>query len=175
MKDFACHKRVKAAQIRLFCVEKTDQDHGYVILDDGNIVKLDVLANWHRPDYTPVIGDYIVEYEGGYRSISPQKVFEDGYETVESGHKAFGFDTALRLIKDGKRVAREGWNGKNMFVFLVNGVVFKVNRPPLLGIYSHGTEINYLPHIDMRTADGKIVPWLASQTDLLAHDWGVVE
>ena len=83
------------------------------------------------------------------------------------------FGQALARIKDGKRVMREGWNGKNMFVFLVPGSTFKVNRPPLLGIFPEGTEVNYHAHIDMRTADGQIVPWLASQTDLLADDWMV--
>jgi hypothetical protein len=84
------------------------------------------------------------------------------------------FSEALTLIKSGSRMSREGWNGKGMFVFLVPGSTFKVNRPPLLGIYPEGTEINYLPHVDMKTADGKIVPWLVSQTDLLADDWGLV-
>ena len=81
------------------------------------------------------------------------------------------FGDALALLKSGKKVAREGWNGKGMFLFLVPGSTFKVNRAPLLGIYPEGTEISYCPHIDMRTADGKIVPWLASQTDVLADDW----
>jgi hypothetical protein len=81
------------------------------------------------------------------------------------------FSEALNLIKQGKKVQRQGWNGKGMFIFLVPGSTFKVSRPPLLGIYPEGTEINYHSHIDMRTADGMIVPWLASQTDLLANDW----
>lgn len=84
------------------------------------------------------------------------------------------FSEALDCIKDGERVQRAGWNGKGMFVFLVPGSTFQVNRPPLLGIYPEGTTINYHAHIDMRTADGQIVPWLASQTDLLAEDWRVV-
>lgn len=84
------------------------------------------------------------------------------------------FSWALRLIKEGKKLQREGWNGKGMFIFLVPGSIFKVNRAPLLGIYPEGTEINYHGHVDMRTADGMIVPWLASQTDLLAEDWQVV-
>ena len=49
-----------------------------------------------------------------------------------------------------------------------------LERQLLLGIYPEGTEINYLPHIDMKTADGKVVPWLASQTDVLAEDWVIV-
>ena len=85
----------------------------------------------------------------------------------------FNFSRALEEIKAGHKVARARWNGKNMFLFLVPGSTFKVNRPPLLGIYEEGTEINYCPHIDMRTADGKIVPWLCSQTDMLANDWEI--
>ena len=85
------------------------------------------------------------------------------------------FGDALQALKHGQKVAREGWNGKGMFLFLVPGSVFKVNRAPLLGIYPEGTEINYRPHIDMKTVDGEIVPWVASQTDVLAEDWCVVE
>lgn len=88
--------------------------------------------------------------------------------------KLLTFSKALEALKEGKKVAREGWNGKGMFVFLVPGSVFKVNRPPLLGIYSEGTEINYHAHIDMKTADNNIVPWLASQTDILAEDWVIL-
>ena len=85
------------------------------------------------------------------------------------------FGAALQALKNGQKVAREGWNGKGMFLFLVPGSVFKVNRAPLLGIYPEGTEITYRPHIDMKTVDGEIVPWVASQTDLLADDWCIVE
>lgn len=81
------------------------------------------------------------------------------------------FSWALRLIKEGERVTRKGWNGKNMWVFLVPGSTFKVNREPLLSILGEGTEVRYHGHIDMKTADGYIVPWVASQTDLLADDW----
>jgi len=83
------------------------------------------------------------------------------------------FSEALERIKQGEKVCRSGWNGKGMFIFLVGGSTFQVNRAPLLGIYPEGTEINYHAHVDMRTADGQIVPWLCSQTDLLADDWEV--
>jgi hypothetical protein len=84
------------------------------------------------------------------------------------------FGDALHFMKEGKQLARAGWNGKDMFVFLVQGSVFNVNRPPLLGIYEEGTEINYQSHVDMKTADGTIVPWLCNQSDMLANDWQVV-
>lgn len=123
---------------------------------------------------------YLVEYVdggkanttefAGYVSWSPKEVFERAYHPTS----AMTFGDAITALKAGKKVARAGWNGKGMFLFLVQGSTFTVNRPPLLGIYPEGTEINYCPHVDMRTADGKIVPWLASQTDVLAEDWEVV-
>lgn len=84
-----------------------------------------------------------------------------------------GFGDALAFMRAGMRVRRRGWNGKGMFVYLVRGSVFEVNRAPLLGIYPEGTVVGYRAHIDMRDATGCCVPWLASQTDLLAEDWEV--
>lgn len=81
------------------------------------------------------------------------------------------FGEALEHLKDGERVTREGWNGKDMFLFLVPGSHFTVNRAPLLGIYPEGTGIDYRSHIDMKTAQGDVVPWVASQSDLLENDW----
>jgi len=78
----------------------------------------------------------------------------------------YEFEEALKLIKSGQLMAREGWNGKGMYVFLVSGSNFEVNRPPLL---------TYRPHIDMKYADGTVGVWLASMGDLLANDWVVVQ
>lgn len=124
---------------------------------------------------------YLVEYvdggkandsrHAGYISWSPKEVFERAYQPTDG----MSFGMAVEAMKSGNKVARSGWNGKGMFVFLVPGSTFKVNRAPLLGIYPEGTEINYHAHIDMKTATGEIVPWLASQTDVLAIDWVIVE
>ncbi|WP_296585716.1 DUF2829 domain-containing protein [Xanthobacter sp.] len=88
--------------------------------------------------------------------------------------RGLSFGDALALLKSGKRVAREGWNGKGMFLFLVPGSTFAVNREPLLSIMGEGTEVQYHAHIDMKTAQGYVVPWLASQSDLLSDDWVLV-
>jgi hypothetical protein len=83
------------------------------------------------------------------------------------------FSDALRAIKAGHLVRRDGWNGKGMEVFLVPGSTFIVNRAPLNRVYPEGAEVTYQPHIDMKTEGGTIVPWLASQTDVLAEDWEI--
>lgn len=85
----------------------------------------------------------------------------------------FDFGEAIRVMKQGGKVARAAWNGRGMFIFLVPGSTFQANRPPLLGIYPEGTEISYHSHVDMRTAGGQIVPWVCSQSDMLAEDWYV--
>ena len=85
------------------------------------------------------------------------------------------FSQALEYLKEGGKVARAGWNGKGMFVFLVPGSKFVVNRAPLLGIYPEGTEITYRPHMDLRTVDGSISTWAPSGSDVLAEDWYAVE
>lgn len=85
------------------------------------------------------------------------------------------FGKALEAIENGQMVSREGWNGRGMFIFLVPGSTFQVNRPPLLGIYPEGTMIKYRAHVDMKTDNGQVVPWLCSQTDMLADDWSIVE
>lgn len=85
------------------------------------------------------------------------------------------FGSALNALKSGMRVRRTGWNGKGMFIFLVPGSTFSVNRPPLLGIYEEGEKVQYHAHIDMKTAQGYVVPWLASQVDVLAEDWELAD
>lgn len=70
------------------------------------------------------------------------------------------FGEALAALKEGMKVAREGWNGKGMWIHLqTSGELSKMT----------------LPYIYMKTVDDKLVPWLASQTDLLAEDWSVVQ
>jgi hypothetical protein len=114
---------------------------------------------------------YTVRYADGFTSWSPKEVFEEEHQSEES----MSFGHALQALKNGERVARLGWDGKGTFLFLVPGSRFAVSRPPLLGIFEAGTEIEYHSHIDMKTAQGYVVPWLASQADLLAWDWHVFE
>lgn len=110
-----------------------------------------------------------VKYEG-YVSWSPKEQFDNAYR--EDDGMSFGL--ALEALKKGFKVSRAGWNGKGMFLYLVDGSTFAVNRKPLLGIYPEGHVINYRPHIDMKTVDGQIVPWVASQSDMLSDDWTIV-
>lgn len=86
------------------------------------------------------------------------------------------FEDALAALKFGKRVTRNGWNGKGMWLVLVPGSTITVVPDRPLGVVAPeliGQSLSYRSHIDMKTVDGDIVPWVASQTDLLADDWKI--
>lgn len=89
------------------------------------------------------------------------------------------FGQAVEALKDGKKVARIGWNGKCMFIYLVSGSIVNELRGEAavhVGQPNEGDAQVINSHIDMKAADGSIVVgWLASQTDILAEDWAVVE
>jgi len=85
------------------------------------------------------------------------------------------FSSALKFVKNGSRATRDGWNGKGMFIFLVQGSRFEVNREPMASVFGMGASVNYHGHIDMMTAQGYVVPWVASHADLLSQDWRLVE
>ncbi|HBW1504009.1 DUF2829 domain-containing protein [Raoultella ornithinolytica] len=129
---------------------------------------------WQLPaDENGADEGYLVEYlDGGkpntdrfdgYVSWSPKEVFEKAYRPVSG----LSFGLAIEALKQGKKVARAGWNGKGMWLKLVpadiaDKVAFEYEA------------LDGAPWIGMKTADDKFVPWLASQTDVLAEDWQIV-
>ena len=136
-----------------------------------NRLEYNKYRGWELPkDENGADEGMLLEEPSGYITWSPLDVFNRTYTSI----KGMTFGEAIQAMKEGQKVYRVGWNGKGMFLFLVPGSTFKVNRPPLLGIYPEGTEITYQPHIDMKTADGRIVPWFASQSDLLDTDWEII-
>ena len=95
-------------------------------------------------------------------------------------HKLLTFGEAIEALKQGKKVAREGWNGKGMFLWLKPATTIKSDwcKDPILKsiVDANGGETEALGTICMKTADGKVLTgWLASQTDMLLEDWIIVE
>jgi hypothetical protein len=84
------------------------------------------------------------------------------------------FSSALESLKSGAQISRDGWNGKGMWLAYQagypGGIPINANTAKATGL-AEGTVCKFLPYIMMRTADGSFVPWLASQTDILANDW----
>lgn len=119
---------------------------------------------------------YLVEYldggkpntkqYAGYVSWSPAEQFAKAYRPTTG----LTFGLALEAIKLDKKVARAGWNGKGLTLRLVG----------IGNLTLAEDEISTLPYIvicypsDAKTTPSAVVPWLASQTDMLADDWQVV-
>lgn len=97
---------------------------------------------------------YAIKYQDGYISWCPAYVYSRDYNDAHGGHMSFG--EAIKALKNDKFVRRIGWNGKGMWLGL--------QRPD-----EHSKM--RLPYIYMSTVTGDLVPWLASQTDMLADDW----
>lgn len=145
---------------------------------------------WELPsDERPEDEGYLVEYldggkpnvEGyaGYVSWSPKEQFENAYQPTD----ALSFGHAIEALKAGKKVARAGWNGKGMWLYLVpaNGYPAQTDAAKAYwrgkGGNTEDTPVPVVPYgayIAMKTAQENVVPWLASQTDVLADDWQVI-
>ena len=112
---------------------------------------------------------YLVKYHDDYQSWSPKEIFEEAYRPTDG----MNFGLAIEAMKKGLRVARAGWNGKGMFLYYVPANHY----PPVTQIAKEtfGDLVPYDAYIAMKTVQGSAVPWLASQTDMLADDWTIVE
>jgi len=76
------------------------------------------------------------------------------------------FSLAILEIQSGYKICRQGWNGKGMYLFLIHGDAWSFSTD-VDGVDGLTTE----PFICMKTADNKLIPWLASQADILSDDW----
>lgn len=153
-----------------------------------NRAEYNKFRGWELPaDENGADEGYLVEYlDGGkanttqyigYVSWSPKDVFDKAYKSV----KTLPFSSALEALKAGARIARAGWNGKDMWLCAGKGHE-KLEAEKFWNPHTktfaenNGGFAEVLPYIIMKTADGKVLMgWLASQTDMLAEDWQVLE
>lgn len=83
------------------------------------------------------------------------------------------FSEALELVQSGKRIARDGWNGRGMFLYYVPAGSYAPSTD-IARAYFEGNNVPYQPYIAFKTVDETVVPWVPSQTDILARDWTVM-
>ncbi|WP_242487870.1 DUF2829 domain-containing protein [Pseudomonas sp. TH31] len=129
--------------------------------DDGYLVEYTDGGAPNHPDHT------------GYISWSPKAQLDNAYRATDG----MSFGLAVEALKKGFKVARAGWNGKGMWLVLDPGSVVSEARE---GSAYHKAGITGAftinPHINMKTATGEMQPgWLASQTDMLADDWQLID
>ena len=100
---------------------------------------------------------YLVKYPDGYESWCPKKQFEEANKPCDG----MTFGHAIESLKKGLKVARKGWNGKGMYLFYIHK--------------DFDGAVMTKEYIMMFAADSEYVPWLASQTDMLAEDWIILK
>ena len=111
---------------------------------------------------------YKVRYPDGYESWSPKGVFEEAYRPTD--YMSFGL--AIEAMKKGKKVARRGWNGKNQHIELATRISYMTAEGVFVNV-EHEAIGNKA--IAFCGTSGVQMGWLASQADMLADDWEVVE
>ena len=119
----------------------------------------------------PTEEGYKVRYPDGYESWSPKDVFEEAYRPIDG----MSFGLAIEAAKKGAKITRRGWNGKGMFLYYVPEGRYPARTDAAKSIATEDGKVDYGAYIAMKTAQGNVVPWLASQADMLADDWEVVE
>jgi hypothetical protein len=83
------------------------------------------------------------------------------------------FSDALKELRNGKALRRKGWNAANQYVYLVPQASYPAQTDVAKAEF--GDSVPYGPYLAIKTVQGTVVPWLASQTDLLNDDWEVKE
>lgn len=105
--------------------------------------------------------------------IHPQFIKTADFEAMCRPADSMAFGDALEAMKHGERVARDGWNGKDMYIFIAFEPDF-VTDADISEL--DGKEVEVCDVICMKTAQGSFqLGWLASQADMLAEDWYIVE
>lgn len=135
-----------------------------------------MIVSVHDPldrDWVIEVG-YRVVYEDGYESWSPEDVFEKAYRETNG----MNFGLAIEAAKMGHKITRRGWNGKGMWVVYrtgyPEGIPCNKNTAEAVGI-PEGTLFKVRPYLQMKCVDDSFQMWLASQSDILADDWEIVD
>lgn len=124
---------------------------------------------WTIPaDENPADEGYLVKYPDGYESWSPKPVFDEAYR--ETTGMSFGL--AIEAAKKGKKIARAGWNGKNQYVELAYGISYMNNAAEVVNVNHDNIGNKAFAFVG---TSGVQMGWLASQADMLADDWRIVE
>ena len=132
---------------------------------DGKVV---ALAENKVPRGYKVERGYKVRYADGYESFSPKQVFEEAYRPTDG----MSFGLAIEAAKKGMKIARAGWNGKNQYVELAERISYENAAHEVINAQHEAIGNKALAFVG---TSGVQLGWLASQADMLADDWMIVE
>jgi hypothetical protein len=134
--------------------------------------------------YTPTPGDYLVTQDDGYTYVNPKAVFERKYASIAPldatnpppvAGVQMCFSGALLHLKGGACIARAGWNGKGMFVYLVPANSYPAQTGAAKAHFGDGALVPYRAYMALKGADNTVNTWVPSVSDVLADDWQLVE
>lgn len=124
---------------------------------------------------------YLVEYEpdgktnvpgrAGYVSWSPKAVFDAAYRRTD----ALPIGLAIEALKRGKKVARAGWNGKGMFVYLVPANAYPASTDVAREFFGADVLVPYNAYFALKGVDGCVSTWAPSCSEALAEDWQILD
>ena len=85
------------------------------------------------------------------------------------------FGDALRALKTGSRVAREGWNGKGMFVYYVPPAAYLAQSKAAIAFFGEHAHVPYAAYMALKGVEDTVSVWVPSSNDVLAEDWFILE
>lgn len=94
---------------------------------------------------------------------------------MEEELELFDFSEALKRLKDGCTVARKNWNGKDQWLYYIPANRYTAITDAAKSIAGEDGKVEYGAYIAIKTSQGNVLPWVASQADILAEDWIEVE
>lgn len=126
---------------------------------------------------TASVGDYIIKDVNGEFYPCKPDIFKKTYVEAEQ-NKTMDFGEAVKALKDGKKVVREGWNGKGMFVVFQKGypkgITCNKQTAEAWGI-DEGDLFKCEPYLQIKMVNGSHAMWVPSINDCLAEDWKIVK
>lgn len=126
-----------------------------------------------KEDHCPQCGNKDWDYDMRQCAVCHYAEYGSGVSRRNINGVTMNFGEAIEALKAGHKVARAGWNGKGMFLYYVPANSYPASGNKLgtmTGIFPDDM-VPYGAYIAMKTAQDNVVPWLASQTDVLAEDW----
>lgn len=122
-------------------------------------------------------GDMLITGVKGEIYPCKPDIFAATYTVVQDppSHYSPTFQGALAALKDGHRVARNGWNGKGMFAYMVPPASYPVQTGAAKAHFGEGSLVPYNAYFALKGVDETVNTWVPSVSDLLAEDWQVLE
>ncbi|GAA5117174.1 hypothetical protein GCM10023212_05390 [Luteolibacter yonseiensis] len=113
---------------------------------------------------------------GEYSEILAERIAAFGLSVDElNGVRHFTFGPAIEAAKSGKRIARDGWNGKGMFVYYVPANSYPAQTGVAKAHFGENAMVPYNAYLALKGVDGTVNTWVPSVNDALATDWQVLD